>query len=145
MFSKYIKYIKGTIRFFLKSPFSLCKSSSKFKTFALLNGAIFPVTWGVEPPKLRFIPPMRHVGVFSTAIVCRSSHEFLLTVCFNIFNVFIMVKVVSSSFVLIQTKLSIQCIDFQNDSWWTLFRWKKRFLLHSDCTLALLDFHVRYK
>ena len=55
MFSKYIKYTKGTIGFFLKSPFSLFKSSSNFKTYAILNGAIFPVTSQVEPPKFRFI------------------------------------------------------------------------------------------
>ena len=116
MFSKYIKYTKGTIRFFLKSPFSLCKSSCKFETFAILNGAIFPVTWGKETSKVTFYNRMRHVGVFSTAIVCRSSHEFLLTVCFNILNVFIMAESCIVQFCTDSNKTEHAMHRFPNDA-----------------------------
>ena len=92
MFSKYIKYTKGTIGFLPKSPFSLCKSSSKFETFALLNDAIFPVTSRVAPPKFRFVIAWDTKESFPQPLFGGLIMIFLLTVCFNIFNFFIMVK-----------------------------------------------------
>ena len=63
---------QGHCSIFLKSPLLLCKNSFKFETFAIVNGAIFFGTSRVEPPNR-----MSYVYVFSTAIVCRSRHDFL--------------------------------------------------------------------
>ena len=92
MFSKYIKYTKGTIGFSPKSPFSFCKSSSKLETFAILNDAIFPVTSWVEPPKFRFVTAWDTKESFPQPLFGGLIMIFLLTVCFNIFHFFIMVK-----------------------------------------------------
>ena len=87
--------------FILKSPFSLCKSSSKFETFAILNGAIFPVTSRVDPPKTRFIIAWGTKESFLQPLFAGLVMIFLLTVCFNIFNFFVMVK---------------RCVQFCTDS-----------------------------
>ena len=62
---------QGHRSIFLKSPLLPCKNSLKFETFAIVNGAIFSGTSRVEPPNR-----MSYVYVFSTAIVCRSRHDF---------------------------------------------------------------------
>ena len=101
--------------FFLKSPFSLCKSSSKFETFAILNGAIFPVTSRVEPPKFRFIIALDTKESFSQPLFAGLVMILLLTICFDIFNFFTMVKCCVVQFCADSNKTGHTMQIFPND------------------------------
>ena len=75
MFSKYIKYTKGTIRFFSKVDFHFIKSLPNSKhSPSWMAPSSCDVTGG--PSKVSFYNRVRHEGVFSTAVVCRSRHDF---------------------------------------------------------------------
>ena len=73
MFSKYIKYTNGTIIFFLKSPFSLCKKIRNIRHLEWRHLS-FDVTSGTS--EVSFYNRVRYEGVFSIAVVCRSRHDF---------------------------------------------------------------------
>ena len=70
MFSKYIKYTKGAIRFFLKKSIFQIRNIRHFEWRHLSCD----VTGGTS--KVSFYNRVRHEGVFSTAVVCRSRHDF---------------------------------------------------------------------
>ena len=75
MFSKYIKYTKGTIRLFSKVHFHFVKAlpNSKHSPSWMAPSFLWRHGW---TSKVSFYNRVRHEGVFSTAVVCWSRHDF---------------------------------------------------------------------
>ena len=74
MFSKYIKYTKGAIRFFSKVHFHFEKAlpNSKHSPFWMAPSFLWRHGWNLQS----FVYNRVRHGVFSTAVVCRSRHDF---------------------------------------------------------------------